>query len=57
MDAMSELFLLAVTYPRACEAEGVEAVARRYKLSDEAVDLADKLAAWNRRSQNATDHL
>ena len=48
---VAELLELTLTYPRACETEGIEAIARRYTCSEQAVDLADRLSAWKRRDR------
>ena len=46
-----ELMEMVLEYPKQCAADGIETVARRRRMSDEVVDLADLKAAWKRKER------
>ena len=52
---IAELLHMVLVYPKQCADDGIEAVARRQRVRESVVDLADRLAAWKRsqREQEA----
>jgi len=52
LEDIAELLHMVLVYPKQCADDGIEAVARRQRVRDSVVDLADRLAAWKRRQRD-----
>jgi len=51
VEDVAELLELVIRFPRNCEQYGIEAIARKYKASAGAIDLAEELSTWKRRER------
>ena len=54
-EAVAHLLQMVLDHPEQCRADGIEAVARRVRINDETVELADNLAHWKRKLRDSED--